>query len=84
MTNLSITPQCSEMMLNKHRAESILFRSKIPFLTVQHGGHLVGLIVVYSHSSFINRVSNATEGEMTLLARVLDPDSGGVVDTTRS
>ena len=58
MTNLSITPYGSETIMNKHRAENILFRSNIPSLTVQHRGHsgeidladYFGLAVIYSHN----------------------------------
>ena len=92
MTDLSTTPHGSETISNKHQAEIILFRSNIPSLTVQHGGpsgeinlaNCLGLGVIYSHSRSMNRVSNATEGEMVLLAHALDPHSAGIVDTTRN
>jgi hypothetical protein len=85
MINLSITPHGSETILNKHQVETVLFRSNIPQLNVQHGDHsgeidltdYFGLVVIYSNSWSINKVANATQYVMTLLAPVLDTHNAG-------
>ena len=59
---------------------------------MQHGGSLdeidladfLSLVVIYSHSRSINRVSNTSEDKMALLAHALDLHSAGKVDTTRN
>ena len=54
MTNSSSTPCGSKTILNKHQAESVLFRSNIPPLTVQQGGHSgeIDLAIFFAWQSY--------------------------------